>query len=143
VVQNDVEIGANSTVDRARFSSTVIGEGTKIDNLVQIGHNVLVGRFCIICAQTGIAGSATIEDQVVMAGQVGINGHITVGKGSMLSGRTAVYSDVDPGSKVKGDPPLPLHVYQRLTVLKRKLPELFQRVDGIEERLPPAGARSG
>jgi UDP-3-O-[3-hydroxymyristoyl] glucosamine N-acyltransferase len=74
---DDVEIGANSTLDRARFSRTVVGEGTKIDNLVQVGHNVIIGRHCILCAQVGISGSTTLEDYVVLGGQAGVAGHLT------------------------------------------------------------------
>lgn len=140
VLHDDVEVGANSTIDRARFSSTVIGEGTKIDNLVQIGHNVIIGRHCILCAQAGLAGTATLEDYVVLGGQAGTAGHLTIGRGSMLSGRTAVFSDLPPGSKVKGDPPLAVNVALRINALKKRLPELFKRVDALEAR---SGAPSG
>jgi UDP-3-O-[3-hydroxymyristoyl] glucosamine N-acyltransferase len=134
-VGNDVEIGANSTIDRGRFAATSIGDGTKIDNLVQIGHNCVVGRHCILCSQVGLAGSTTLEDFVVAAGQVGFAGHLTVGSGSMLAGRTAIYSDHPAGSKLKGDPPLPLHQAQRVAVLMKRLPELFGRVDDLERRV--------
>ncbi|CAM2967066.1 UDP-3-O-(3-hydroxymyristoyl)glucosamine N-acyltransferase [Rariglobus hedericola] len=132
VLENDVEIGANSTLDRARFSRTVIGEGTKIDNLVQIGHNVVIGKHCLICAQAGVSGSTTIEDYVVLGGQAGIAGHLTIGKGSKVDGQTGVNSDLAPGSFVKGSPCMPYNLEQRFNVLKKKLPDLFKRVDALE-----------
>jgi UDP-3-O-[3-hydroxymyristoyl] glucosamine N-acyltransferase len=135
VVEDDVEIGANSTIDRARFSRTVIGEGTKIDNLVQIGHNVVIGRHCIICGQVGISGSTTLEDYVVLGGQAGLAGHITLGRGAQVGAQAGVPSDLAPGTKVRGTPSLPLMLEQRLMVLRNRLPELFHRVDSIEEQL--------
>jgi UDP-3-O-[3-hydroxymyristoyl] glucosamine N-acyltransferase len=132
VIEDDVEIGANSTLDRARFSQTVIGAGTKIDNLVQIAHNVVVGRHCLICAQAGISGSTTVEDYVVVGGQAGLAGHLTVGKGSKIDGQTGVNSDLAPGSFVKGSPCLPYTLEQRVNVLRKRLPELFKRVDELE-----------
>jgi UDP-3-O-[3-hydroxymyristoyl] glucosamine N-acyltransferase len=140
VVGDDVEIGANSTLDRARFSQTVIGEGTKIDNLVQIAHNVVIGRHCLICAQAGISGSTTIEDYVVVGGQAGLAGHLTVGKGSKIDGQTGVNSDLGPRSFVKGSPCLPYNLEQRINVLRKRLPDLFRRVDEIEARLEKPSA---
>jgi UDP-3-O-[3-hydroxymyristoyl] glucosamine N-acyltransferase len=133
VIENDVEIGANSTFDRARFSRTVVGEGSKIDNLVQIAHNVVIGKHCLVCAQAGISGSTTIEDYVVLGGQAGIAGHLTIGKGSKADGQTGVNSDLPPGSFVKGSPCMPYNLEQRFNVLKKKLPDLFKRVDALEE----------
>jgi UDP-3-O-[3-hydroxymyristoyl] glucosamine N-acyltransferase len=135
VIHNDVEIGTNSTLDRARFSETVIGEGTKIDNLVQIGHNVVVGKHCLICAQAGISGSSTIQDYVIIGGQAGLAGHLTVGKGCKIDGQTGVNSDLEPGTSVKGTPCLPYSLEQRINVLRKRLPDLFKRVDALEERL--------
>lgn len=135
VIQDDVEIGANTTIDRARFSETVIGEGTKIDNLVQIGHNVLVGKHCLICAQAGISGSTTVQDYVVIGGQVGLVGHITIGRGCKIDGQSGVNTDLEPGSSVKGTPCLPYTLEQRINVLRKRIPELFKRVDALEERL--------
>jgi UDP-3-O-[3-hydroxymyristoyl] glucosamine N-acyltransferase len=135
VIHNDVEIGANATLDRARFSETVIGEGTKIDNLVQIGHNVIVGKHCLICAQVGTSGSCKIEDYVVLGGQAGIAGHLTIGRGCRVDGQTGVNSDLEPGSSVKGSPCLPYALEQRVNVLRKRLPDLFKRVDALEERL--------
>lgn len=135
VIENDVEIGANSTLDRARFSQTVVGEGTKIDNLVQVAHNVVIGKHCVICAQAGISGSTVVEDYVVIGGQAGLAGHLRVGAGSKIDGQTGVNSDLDPKSFVKGSPCLPYNLEQRINVLRKKLPDLFKRVDALEERL--------
>ncbi|MDF3059819.1 MAG: lpxD [Rariglobus sp.] len=132
VIENDVEIGANSTFDRARFSQTVVGEGTKIDNLVQIAHNVVIGKHCLICAQAGISGSTTIEDYVVLGGQAGVAGHLRIGKGAKADGQTGINSDIEPGSFVKGSPCMPYNFEQRFNVLKKKLPDLFKRVDALE-----------
>ena len=135
LIEDDVEIGANSNVDRARFNRTQIGEGTKIDNSVQIAHNVIIGRHCIICALVGIAGSVTIEDYVVVGGQAGLAGHITVGKGSRIDGQSGVNSDLEPKSFVKGSPCAPYMLMQRVNVLSRRLPDLFKRVDELEKSL--------
>lgn len=135
VVGDDVEIGANTTIDRARFSRTSIGEGTKIDNLVQIAHNVFIGRHCLLCAQVGISGSTTLEDYVVMGGQSGTGGHITIGKGVKAGGRAGITSDVAAGSFVNGTPAIPYQLERRLVVLQHRLPELFRRVSSLEEQI--------
>ncbi len=134
LIGDDVEIGANSTVDRARFSRTVVGEGTKIDNLVQIGHNVVIGRHCILCSQVGVSGSTTLEDYVVLAGQVGVGGHITLGQGSKAGGQAGITADVAPGAYLNGTPALPFMLERRLQILHQKLPELFKRVEKLESR---------
>ncbi len=138
VIGDDVEIGANTTIDRARFSRTTIGEGTKIDNLVQIAHNVRIGRHCLICAQVGISGSATLEDCVVLGGQAGVAGHITIGKGVKAGGRAGLNADLAPGSFVTGNPAIPVMLDRRIAVLNQRLPELFRRVGTLEEQLADA-----
>lgn len=135
VIHDDVEIGANATLDRARFSETIVGEGTKIDNLVQVGHNVVIGKHCLLCAQVGFAGSSNIEDYVVIGGQAGIAGHLTIGRGCKVDGQTGVNSSLEPGSSVKGSPCLPYSLEQRVNVLRKRLPELFKRVDALEEKI--------
>lgn len=113
IVQDDVEIGANSTIDRGAGPDTVIGAGTKIDNLVQIGHNVTTGRGCIIVAQTGVSGSAKLEDFVVLAAQTGVTGHLTIGAGAQLAARGAIVKDVPPGAQMGGAPARPLQQWKR------------------------------
>jgi len=135
LVEDDVEIGANATIDRARFSSTVIGEGSKIDNLVQIAHNVIIGKHCLVCAQTGISGSSALEDYVILAGQVGVTGHITIARGAKVGAQSGVNDDTPPGASVRGTPSRPYMFEQRLQVLRERLPELFKRVGALEDRL--------
>ncbi|HMD51555.1 MAG TPA: UDP-3-O-(3-hydroxymyristoyl)glucosamine N-acyltransferase, partial [Solirubrobacteraceae bacterium] len=106
-IGDDVEVGANSTIDRARFGMTTVGEGTKIDNLVQVGHNVSIGRHCLICAQAGVSGSTTLGDYVVLGGQAGLAGHIALGSGAKVGAQAGVINDVPPGVSVRGSPSMP------------------------------------
>jgi UDP-3-O-[3-hydroxymyristoyl] glucosamine N-acyltransferase len=133
VLEADVDVGANTTIDRARFGSTRIGAGTKIDNQVQIAHNVRVGRHCLIVAQVGISGSTVLGDGVVVGGQAGIAGHLKIGSGAMIAGGTAVVSDIEPQAKVRGYPAMPMMLFNRMAVLQRKLPDLFKRFDQLEK----------
>jgi UDP-3-O-[3-hydroxymyristoyl] glucosamine N-acyltransferase len=135
VIEDDVEIGANSTLDRARFSRTIVGEGTKIDNLVQIAHNVVIGKHCILCSQVGISGSTTLEDYVILGGQAGIGGHITLGKGSKIGGQTGVAYTLTPGSYVNGTPAIPYMLERRLQILHQRLPDLFKRLEILEKKM--------
>ena len=123
VIQDHVEIGANTTVDRGALRDTVIGEGTKIDNLVQIGHNVVIGRHCIIVAQTGISGSAELGDFVALGGQVGVVGHVKIGAGAQIAASSNVRGDVPPGSRWGGTPAKPVRLWFRELTLLRKLAE--------------------
>ncbi|HEY4249220.1 MAG TPA: UDP-3-O-(3-hydroxymyristoyl)glucosamine N-acyltransferase [Lacunisphaera sp.] len=135
IIGDDVEIGSNSTLDRARFSRTMVGEGTKIDNLVQVGHNVVIGKHCILCSLVGIAGSATLEDYVVLGGQAGVAGHITLGKGAKIGGQSAVGRDVDAGSYVNGTPAISYMLERRLQILHQRLPDLFKRFEILEKKM--------
>ncbi len=134
VVGNDVEIGANTTIDRARFGRTVIGEGTKIDNLVMIAHNVVIGRHCIICAQVGISGSTQIGDYVVLAGQAGLVGHIKVGDGAIVGAQSGLSNDLEPKAIVVGSPPRPIGEWKRSIVRIDRLGQLYDRVKKLEDR---------
>lgn len=135
VTGDDVDIGANSTIDRARFGVTSIGQGTKIDNLVQIAHNVRIGAHCLIVAQVGISGSTVLEDGVVVGGQAGIVGHLNIGAGSQIAGASVVTHSLEANSKVRGYPAEPMLLFNRISVLQRKLPSLFKRFSQLERSL--------
>jgi UDP-3-O-[3-hydroxymyristoyl] glucosamine N-acyltransferase len=135
VIGDDVEIGANTTIDRATTDATRIGDGTKIDNLVQIGHNVVIGRHCIVVAQVGISGSTQLEDYVTLGGQAGIVGHVRIGQGAMVGAKAGVSRSVEPKEVVSGYPALPHGLFKRVSALVQKLPQLFQRTRTLEERV--------
>lgn len=133
-IQHDVEIGANTTIDRARFGRTVIGEGSKIDNLVQIAHNVRIGRHCLLVSQSGVAGSSKTGDHVVVAAQAGIAGHLTIGSKSVLVARSGATADLEGGQTYGGFPARPFMEDQRSRALIRQLPKLVERVKALEKR---------
>lgn len=135
VIEDDVEIGANTTIDRPAVGETRIEAGTKIDNLVQVAHGVRIGKRSLLASQVGIAGSTVIEDEVTLAGQVGVNGHIRIGKGAIASGKTGVTRDVDPGAFISGYPGMPNLEWRKAQVLVRHLPELKKRVDELEQQI--------
>jgi UDP-3-O-[3-hydroxymyristoyl] glucosamine N-acyltransferase len=134
-IGDDVEIGANSTIDRARFGKTVIGEGSKIDNLVQLAHNVVIGRHCLVVSQSGIAGSARLGDYVTVAAQAGVGGHVTIGDRAILIGRAGVTASVPGGETYAGKPALPMREEMKLQAHVRRLPKLVERVKAIEQSL--------
>lgn len=131
-IGNAVEIGANSTIDRAKFGATVIGDGTKIDNLVQIGHNCHVGRCCIICGQAGLAGSVTVADGAMIGGAASIRDNLTIGPRAQIAGRSGVMRDIEPGEAVFGYPAVPAREAFRSIAAIRNLRSLFARVRTLE-----------
>ena len=135
VIGDDVEIGANSCVDRATTDSTRIGDGTKLDNLVQIGHNVNIGRHCIIVAQVGVAGSTELEDYVTLGGQAGIGGHLRLAKGAVVAAQSGVSRNVKSKEIVSGYPAIAHGAWKRVSVLLRRLPQLFQKTRDLEQRV--------
>jgi UDP-3-O-[3-hydroxymyristoyl] glucosamine N-acyltransferase len=134
-IGDDVEVGANTAIDRATLGETRIGRGTKIDNLVQIGHNVVVGEDAILCGQAGIAGSARLEDRVTLAGQVGVNDHVTVGRGAVATGQAGVTGSVPAGAVVSGMPAAPHRDFLKRAAIVARLPELARRLEEIGRRL--------
>ncbi|MEN6386603.1 MAG: UDP-3-O-(3-hydroxymyristoyl)glucosamine N-acyltransferase, partial [Phycisphaerales bacterium] len=124
IIEDFVEIGANSCVDRAKFGNTIVGAGTKIDNLVQIGHNVVIGKCCLIVAQVGIAGSCKIGNGVVLAGHVGVKDHVTIGDMTQVGAQAGVINDIAPNQKVVGSPAIDSKEKIRQVLLEQKLPEM-------------------
>ncbi len=134
-IGDDVEIGANTTIDRATFGATRIGAGTKIDNLVQIAHNVTVGRDCVIVSQSGIAGSTVVGDRVVMGARTGLVGHIHIASDVVLAARTGVAHDLREPGIYSGTPSVPHRLWRRMVAAQKSLPDLLRRVRELEQRL--------
>jgi UDP-3-O-[3-hydroxymyristoyl] glucosamine N-acyltransferase len=139
VIEDDVEIGANVTIDRGSIGDTVVGAGSKIDNLVHVGHNVRVGRNVLLVAQAGIAGSSRVGDGAVLGGQVGIAGHLTIGSGAKLAGQAGVISDVPAGATFSGYPARPHREALRAQAATFKLPDVLRRLKRLEEKLVGRG----
>lgn len=143
VIGNDVEIGANTAVDRARFGQTRIGNGVKIDNLVQVAHNVVIGDHSVVVGQVGIAGSTEIGRYVILGGQVGLVGHVHVGDGVMVGAQSCVMKDVPPRTMVSGYPAMPHNESKKLHAHLARLPELKAKVAELEARLKALESRPG
>jgi UDP-3-O-[3-hydroxymyristoyl] glucosamine N-acyltransferase len=135
VIEDDVEIGANSTIDRPAIGETRISAGTKIDNLVHIAHGVRIGRRGLLAAQVGIAGSTIVEDDVMLAGQTGVTGHVRIGAGAMVGAKSAVLQSVDAGSFVTGHPAFDHAEWRKASVVFRQLPSVKKRVEELEQRI--------
>ena len=140
IIENEVEIGANVCIDRATMGATRIGEGTKIDNLTQIAHNVQIGKNCVICGQVGLSGSVVIEDNVSMAGQVGLRDHVRIGKGAILGAKAGIMADIKPGEFVMGSPSLPQRDYLRVHAVSRKLPDMAKQLRKLEKQVEALSA---
>ena len=144
VIGDDVEIGANTTIDRGSVDDTIVGAGTKIDNLVHVAHNVRIGRLCLIMAQVGLAGSARLEDGCILAGQVGVSGHHTIGAGATVAGQAGVFGNIPAGGKWSGYPARPHNEQLRTAAALRRLPALIHplerlvaREQGAASTMPP------
>ena len=141
IIEDDVEIGANTTIDRPAVGETRIGAGSKIDNLVQIAHGVRVGRNVLLAAQVGIAGSSVVEDDVVLAGQVGVAGHLTIGRGAVATAQTGIPNDVEAKALVSGYPAIANREWLKASAVFKRLPDLKKAVAGLEARLAALEAR--
>jgi UDP-3-O-[3-hydroxymyristoyl] glucosamine N-acyltransferase len=141
VIEDDVEIGANTTIDRGSIDDTVVGAGSKIDNLVHVAHNVRIGRGCLIMAQVGIAGSVHVEDGCILAGQVGVSGHHTIGAGATLAAQAGVFGDIPAGQVWSGYPARPHKEALRAQAAMFKLPALLRRIERLVERDDAGAAR--
>ena len=135
IIGDDVEIGANVTIDRGALGPTIISKGTKIDNLVQIAHNVVIGENCLVISQTGISGSTKLGNFVTLAGQVGLAGHLKIGDGAVIAAQSGVMHDVPAGEKWFGYPAQPDKQYKRQLIALHRLPELLRRVSELEKKL--------
>jgi UDP-3-O-[3-hydroxymyristoyl] glucosamine N-acyltransferase len=141
-IGSHVDVQANATIDRATVGATEIGDGTKVDNLVQVGHGSRIGKDSLICAQTGLAGSSVIGNNVILAGQVGIAGHCTVGDGVILTAQSAVSHDVPPGKMISGSPGFDNRIWLRAVAIFQRLPELLKRLDRVEKDLAKHAAHN-
>ena len=141
VIHDDVEIGANAAIDRAALGSTVIGAGTKIDNLVHVAHNVVMGRHCLIMGQVGFAGSTHLGDYVVVASQSGISGHLKLGNQAVIGAKSGVMRDIPDGGKVLGIPALPDKQTKRQMIALQQLPEMLHRLRDLEKQVAVLSAK--
>jgi UDP-3-O-[3-hydroxymyristoyl] glucosamine N-acyltransferase len=132
---NRVDVQANATIDRATVGATEIGDGTKVDNLVQVGHGSRVGENTLICAQTGLAGSSVVGNNVILAGQAGVAGHCTVGDGVILTAQSGISHDIPAGKVISGSPGFDNRVWLRAVTIFQRLPELLKRLDRVEKTL--------
>jgi UDP-3-O-[3-hydroxymyristoyl] glucosamine N-acyltransferase len=139
IIQDDVEIGAGVTIDRGALGPTIIGKGTKIDNLVQIAHNVTIGENCLVVAQAGIAGSTKIGHSTILAGQAGLAGHLNIGNNVIVAAQSGVMRDIPDGGKWLGAPAQPDRQAKRQMIALQHLPELLRRVGELERRAKKQG----
>jgi UDP-3-O-[3-hydroxymyristoyl] glucosamine N-acyltransferase len=136
-LEEDVEVGACAAIDRATLGETIIGRGTKIDNLVQIGHNVVVGEHSILCGQAGVSGSSKLGRRVTLAGQAGLGDHVSIGDGAIVTGQAGIFPrmTVPPGTVISGMPPAPHREFLRRSAIAARLPELLRRLEKLEARI--------
>ena len=138
-IGDDVEVGANSCIDRATCGETVVGDGVKLDNFVQIAHNVSIGDHTVMASQVGIGGSSQVGDRVTLGGQAALSDHVSIADGTVLGGRSGVFQDIEEAGEYFGLPPLPLPAAMRLMALQQRLPELFSRIRELESKVEDLG----
>jgi UDP-3-O-[3-hydroxymyristoyl] glucosamine N-acyltransferase len=135
IIEDDVEIGANTTIDRAVMGSTIIRRGVKLDNLIQIAHNCEIGENTVMAAQAGIAGSTKIGNSCVLGGQVGIGGHITIGENSQIGAQSGIISNTKRGSEIMGSPAFPVKNFFKSSVIIPKLPDMYRQLNTLEKEI--------
>ncbi|MEA4904611.1 MAG: UDP-3-O-(3-hydroxymyristoyl)glucosamine N-acyltransferase, partial [Petrimonas sp.] len=135
VLENDVEVGANTTIDRAVMGSTIIRRGVKLDNLIQVAHNCEIGENTVMAAQVGIAGSAKIGESCVFGGQVGIGGHITIGSRTQIGAQSGIISNTPEDSELMGSPAYPIKNYFKSSIIIPKLPDLYRQINALEREI--------
>ncbi len=135
VIENDVEIGANTTIDRAVFGSTIIKQGVKLDNLIQIAHNCEIGENTAMAAQVGLAGSTKVGENCVFGGQAGLGGHITIGKNSQIGAQSGIISNIKENSEIIGSPAIPVKQFFKSSIIIPKLPDIYRQINALEKEL--------
>ena len=135
LIEDDVEVGANTTIDRAVMGSTVIRRGVKLDNLIQIAHNCEIGEHTAMAAQVGIAGSTKIGENCVLGGQVGIGGHITIGKNSQIGAQSGIISNTKEGAEIMGSPAIPVKSFFKSSIILPKLPDMYKQLSAMEKEI--------
>lgn len=135
IIEDDVEIGANTTIDRAVMDATIIHKGVKLDNLIQVAHNVEIGQNTVMAAQVGISGSTKVGKQCVIGGQVGLGGHISIGDNSSIGAQSGIISNIKPGSQLIGSPSIPVKDFFRSSIIFPKLPDMYKKISQLEKEL--------
>lgn len=135
ILEDEVEVGANTTIDRAVMDSTIIRRGVKLDNLIQIAHNVQVGENTVMAAQVGISGSTKVGEQCMIGGQVGLGGHIHIGRGTQIGAQSGIISNIEPHSRIMGSPAIPMKNFFRSSVMYRKLPDMYLEINKLRKEL--------
>lgn len=135
ILEDDVEIGANTTIDRAVMDATIIHQGVKLDNLIQVAHNVEIGQNTVMAAQVGISGSTKIGKQCMFGGQVGLGGHITIGDGANIGAQAGIISNIKPGEKLLGSPAIPVKEFFRSSIVFPKLPDMYRQLNQLQKEI--------
>jgi len=135
IIEDEVEVGANTTIDRAVMESTTIHRGVKLDNLIQIAHNVQIGENTVMASQVGVSGSTKVGRHCMIGGQVGLGGHIHIGDGTQIGAQSGIISNIDAGSRVMGSPAMPLKTFFRSSITLRKLPDMYLEIDRLRKEV--------
>ena len=135
IIEDDVEVGANTTIDRAVMDATIVRKGVKLDNLIQVAHNVEIGANTVMAAQVGISGSTKVGDHCVIGGQVGLGGHITIGNNTSIGAQSGIISNIKEGSQILGSPAIPVKNFFKSSVIFPKLPDMYRQIAQLEKEI--------